>query len=153
MDTGDDTIELKLLYIFARTVVGKNATNLFYAVRRELGAKGFELFKMFMDCLSGADLSWGYDLSIKLRQDVARELAQEQAMERAMADGGRGEATRDGGGRGGVWPGAHHAARVHLQETRIIWAFVWPRRRSLFRDDIGRWIGHGQQFLGHGRGL
>ena len=86
MDTGDDTVGLKLLYVFARTVVGKNATNLFYAVRRELGAKGIELFNMFMDCLSGADLSWGYDLSIKLRQDVARELAEEQAMEQAFME-------------------------------------------------------------------
>ena len=43
LDTGDDTIGLKLLYLFARTVVGADSTNLYYGVRRELGAKGRQL--------------------------------------------------------------------------------------------------------------
>lgn len=85
-DTGDDTVGLKLFYAFARTVVGKDATNLFYGVRRELGAKGRELFDMYCDLLSGADLSWGYDLEIKLKQDVAAELAMEEQKERMLED-------------------------------------------------------------------
>ena len=85
-DTGDDTVGLKLFYAFCRTVVGRNATNLYYGVRRELGAKGIELFHMYIDMLSGADIDWGYDLEIKLKQEVAAELAMEEQKERMLED-------------------------------------------------------------------
>ncbi len=70
MDTGDGTDSQKLLYIFIRVVSLGQPAHLFGGVRRELGAKGRELFSMYKDFITGEDMNWGYDLEIKLKTEV-----------------------------------------------------------------------------------
>eukprot|EP01084_Bolivina_argentea_P213794 363008_1 len=69
LDTGDGIDATKLLYFFIRVVSLGQPINLFGGVRRELGAKGCELFQMYQDFITGNDMEWGYDLEIKLKKD------------------------------------------------------------------------------------
>eukprot|EP01083_Nonionella_stella_P018577 51719_1 len=69
LDTGDGVDAQKLLYVFSRLVALGKPVNVFFGVRRELGAKGIDLFEMYKDMITGADLEWGYDIEIKLKKE------------------------------------------------------------------------------------